>query len=97
MNINLDVPTGKYRKFTRDEILELNKLLEKSSKTFNWSSSHFYEIRIIKIPQKLSICLNPPVIAIVIIKIIKVITLKLFMNRIIRFGVFENEKYNFLT
>ena len=35
MNINLDVPTGKYRKFTRDEILELNKLLENSSKTFN--------------------------------------------------------------
>ncbi len=35
MNINLDVPTGKYRKFTRDEILELKQLLENSSKTFD--------------------------------------------------------------
>ena len=35
MNIILDVPTGKYRKFTKEEILELNKLLENSSKTFN--------------------------------------------------------------
>tara|TARA_B100000900_G_scaffold310854_1_gene269591 strand:+ start:380 stop:1102 length:723 start_codon:yes stop_codon:yes gene_type:complete len=35
MNIKLDVPTGKYREFTKDELLELNKLLENSSKTFN--------------------------------------------------------------
>jgi len=35
MNIKLDIPTGKYREFTKKEILELNKLLEKSSKTFN--------------------------------------------------------------
>jgi len=35
MNIKLDLPTGKYRKFTKKELLELNKLLEKSSKTFD--------------------------------------------------------------
>ena len=35
MNINLDVPIGKYRKFTIDELLELNRLIENSSKTFN--------------------------------------------------------------
>ena len=35
MNIKLDVPIGKYRQFTKDELLELNLLLEKSSKTFN--------------------------------------------------------------
>jgi len=35
MNIKLDVPTGKYRQFTKEELLELNKLLEKSSKTFD--------------------------------------------------------------
>ncbi len=34
MNIKLDVPTGKYRKFTKDELTELNELLEHSSKTF---------------------------------------------------------------
>ena len=33
MNIKLDLPTGKYRELTKEEILELNKLLEKSSKT----------------------------------------------------------------
>ena len=33
MNIKLNLPTGKYRKFTKEEILELNLLLEKSSKT----------------------------------------------------------------
>ena len=32
MNIKLDVPTGKYRKFTEGELLELNVLLENSSK-----------------------------------------------------------------
>ena len=35
MNINLDVPTGKYRELSREELLELNRLLENSSKTFN--------------------------------------------------------------
>ncbi len=35
MNIKLDVPMGKYREFTKEEILELNGLLEKSSKTFD--------------------------------------------------------------
>lgn len=35
MNISLDVPLGKYREFTQDEITELNKLLEDSTKTFN--------------------------------------------------------------
>ena len=33
MNIKLDVPTGKYREFTKKELLELNALIEKSSKT----------------------------------------------------------------
>ncbi len=35
MNIKLDVPTGKYREFTNDELLGLNKLLENSSKIFD--------------------------------------------------------------
>ena len=35
MNIKLDVPTGKYREFTKEELSELNKLLENSSKTFD--------------------------------------------------------------
>ena len=35
MNIKLDVPIGKYREFTEDELFELNELLENSSKTFN--------------------------------------------------------------
>jgi len=35
MNIKLDVPKGKYREFTKEEILELNKLLENSSKIFD--------------------------------------------------------------
>ena len=34
MNIKLDLPTGKYREFTKEELLELNKSLENSSKTF---------------------------------------------------------------
>jgi len=34
MNIRLDIPTGKYREFTKEELLELNKLLKESSKTF---------------------------------------------------------------
>ena len=35
MNIKLDVPIGKYREFTKKEILELNKLLKNSSKIFD--------------------------------------------------------------
>ena len=35
MNIKLDVPTGKYREFTKAELLELNRLLENSSKTYD--------------------------------------------------------------
>ena len=34
MNIKLDIPKGKYRKFTKEELLELNGLLENSLKTF---------------------------------------------------------------
>ena len=35
MNIKLDVPTGKYREFTKEELIELNRLLENSSKTYS--------------------------------------------------------------
>ena len=35
MNIKLDIPTGKYREFTEDELLELNGLLENSSKIYD--------------------------------------------------------------
>ena len=35
MNIKLDVPTGKYREFTREEFSKLNLLLENSAKTFD--------------------------------------------------------------
>ena len=35
MNIKLDVPTGKYREFTKEELSKLNTLLENSSKTFD--------------------------------------------------------------
>ena len=34
MNIKLDVPTGKYREFTKEELIELNRLLENPSKTY---------------------------------------------------------------
>ena len=34
MNIKLDVPTGEYREFSKEELLELNALLENSSKTY---------------------------------------------------------------
>tara|TARA_B100000614_G_scaffold23308_1_gene18407 strand:+ start:162 stop:881 length:720 start_codon:yes stop_codon:yes gene_type:complete len=34
MNIKLDVPTGKYREFTNEELIKLNGLLENSSKIF---------------------------------------------------------------
>ena len=34
MNIKLNLPKGKYREFTKEELLKLNLLLEKSSKTF---------------------------------------------------------------
>ena len=33
MNIKLDVPTGKYREFTREELLKINRLIVNSSKT----------------------------------------------------------------
>ena len=35
MNIKLDIPKGKYREFTKKELLELNELLENSSKTMD--------------------------------------------------------------
>tara|TARA_A100001388_G_scaffold210563_1_gene161063 strand:+ start:291 stop:1013 length:723 start_codon:yes stop_codon:yes gene_type:complete len=35
MNINLDIPRGKYRNFTKEELKEINGLLENSSKTFD--------------------------------------------------------------
>jgi len=35
MNIKLDVPTGEYRELTKEELLELNGLLENSSKTYD--------------------------------------------------------------
>ena len=35
MNIKLDVPTGKYREFTKEELVELYKLLENSSKIYD--------------------------------------------------------------
>ena len=35
MNIKLDLPTGEYREFSKDELLELNGLLENSSKTYD--------------------------------------------------------------
>jgi len=35
MNIKLDVPTGEYREFSKEELLELNGLLENSSKTYD--------------------------------------------------------------
>ena len=35
MNIKLDVSTGKYREFTKEELLELNRLLDDSSKTYD--------------------------------------------------------------
>jgi len=34
MNIKLDVPAGKYRELSKEEVLGLNKLLENSSKTY---------------------------------------------------------------
>ena len=35
MNIKLDVPTGKYREFSKEELSELNLLLKNSSKTYS--------------------------------------------------------------
>ena len=35
MNIKLDMPTGKYREFTKEELTKLNRLLIKSSKTYD--------------------------------------------------------------
>jgi len=34
MNIKLDVPTGKYREISKEELFELNRLLENSTKTY---------------------------------------------------------------
>ena len=35
MNIRLDMPTGEYREFSKEELMELNVLLENSSKTYD--------------------------------------------------------------
>ena len=35
MNVKLDVPKGKYRELRKEELLELNRLLENSSKTYD--------------------------------------------------------------
>ena len=35
MNIKLDVPTGEYRELSEEELLELNRLLENSSKIYD--------------------------------------------------------------
>ena len=35
MNIKLDIPIGKYREFTKEELYKLNELLKNSSKTFD--------------------------------------------------------------
>jgi 23S rRNA pseudouridine2604 synthase/16S rRNA pseudouridine516 synthase len=35
MNIKLDLPTGQYRELSKAELLELNGLLENSSKTYD--------------------------------------------------------------
>ena len=35
MNIKLDIPTGKYREFTKEELLKINILLAKSSKSID--------------------------------------------------------------
>jgi len=35
MNIKLDLPKGEYREFSKEELLELNELLENSSKTYD--------------------------------------------------------------
>lgn len=35
MNISLDIPVGKYREFTNEELTQLNKLIEDSSKTYD--------------------------------------------------------------
>ena len=34
MNIKLDTPVGEYRELTKEEFIELNALLEDSTKTF---------------------------------------------------------------
>ncbi|WP_250432908.1 23S rRNA pseudouridine(2604) synthase RluF [Hanstruepera flava] len=39
MNITLDIPVGKYREFTDNELMELNTLLEDSKKTYSERSS----------------------------------------------------------
>ncbi len=39
MNIPLDIPVGEYREFTKDELKDLNSLLEESIKTFSPKST----------------------------------------------------------
>ena len=38
MNIKLDVPIGKYRELTKEELLELSGLIENSSNKFDFDS-----------------------------------------------------------
>ena len=40
MNIKLDMPTGEYRELSEEELLELNRLLENSSKIYDLSLIH---------------------------------------------------------
>ena len=35
MNIDLDLPVGKWRYFTEEELAEINRLVSDSAKTFN--------------------------------------------------------------
>ena len=35
MNVKLDVPKGKYRELSKEELHELNRLLENSAKTYD--------------------------------------------------------------
>ncbi len=49
MNIKLDVPTGQYREFTKEELLKINGLLENSSKTFDQLTALFWLIEGYKI------------------------------------------------
>ena len=44
MNIKLDVPTGQYREFTKEELLKLNDLLKNSTKTFDQLKALFWLI-----------------------------------------------------
>ena len=35
MNIKLDMPLGKYRELSKEELLKLNELVKNSTKTYN--------------------------------------------------------------